>query len=424
MGQNRRKAAMLLLAGLLAFGGTGGISGESVQAAAKAKPVTIQLDGFALPLDSEPIVSGGVTLVPFRGIAEALGVTVIWDAKSKTVRATGSDGRGGTADVILRTGSKKATVNGAETLLGGAPVMRQGRVLIPLAFFGRQFGANVSWDSVNRAVVIASPKREMELLGFYALSSFDQRALIPSFSEIAFGWSRIDENGAWTTSGKEYKWPQAAGDITPETIINDAAASSISPYLMVYSVDGKRELTKMLTDPALRDHSIESIVNTVKEKGFQGIVLDYEGLGWKDAPETPRKLLNEYVALLDKQLPDGVKLSLAVPPPNGSYKGYDYGTLARTADHLILMAYDYTLDGSPEPIAKVDEAIRMTLKLGVPKDKLMLGISIDSENEKTVTAKLGLAKRYDLRGAAFWRIGIYTDAERKAIDESVVKTKK
>ncbi|WP_236342762.1 stalk domain-containing protein [Paenibacillus plantiphilus] len=409
---------MLLLAGLLAVGSIGG--GGAHAASVKPKPVTIQLDGFALPLDSEPKVAGGVTLVPFRGIAEALGVTVVWDAKSKTVRAAGSDGRGGAADVILRIGSKKATVNGKEALLSGAPVMQQGRVLIPLAFFGRQFGANVSWDGLNRAVVIESPKREMELLGFYAISSFDQYDMIPSFNEIAFGWSHIDESGKWTTSGKVHSWPQAAGDITPEVIIQEAAADRVSPYLMVYSVDGKRELTKMLSDTALRDHSITSIVNTVKDKGFQGVVLDYEGLGWKDAPETPRKLLNEYVALLDKQLPDGVKLSLAVHPPNGSYKGYDYTSLARIADHLILMAYDYTKDG-PEPIAKVDEAIRMMLKLDVPKDKLMLGISLDSENEDTVTVKLGLAKRYDLRGAAFWRLGIYKDGERKVIEESVVR---
>ncbi|MBW7474568.1 copper amine oxidase [Paenibacillus oenotherae] len=417
MGQIRGKAAMLLLAGLLAVGGIG--EGSARAATVKSKPVTIVLDQVALPLDSEPKVAGGVTLVPFRGIAEALGVTVVWDAKGKTVQAAGPDGRGGTADVRLRIGSKKATVNGTEIALAGAPVMQQGRVLIPLAFFGRQFGANVSWDGASRTVVIVSPQREMELLGFYALSSFDQRAWIPSFNEVAFGWSRIDENGEWTTGGKEYKWPQAAGDITPEALIQGAAADSAKPFLMVYAVDGKGELSKMLSTPALRDRSIESIVNTVKDKGFQGVVLDYEGLGWKDAPETPRRLLNEYTALLDKGLPDGVKLSLAVPPPNGSYRGYDYASLARTADHLVLMAYDYTRDGSPEPNAKVDEAIRMTLKQGVPKDKLMLGISIDSETERTVTAKLGLAKRYDLRGAAFWRLGIYTDAERQAIAESV-----
>ncbi|MNY75096.1 hypothetical protein D3C86_2142870 [compost metagenome] len=62
---------MLLLAGLLAVGGIGG--GSAQAATVKEKPVTIQLDGFALSLDSDPKVAGSVTLVPFRGIAEALG---------------------------------------------------------------------------------------------------------------------------------------------------------------------------------------------------------------------------------------------------------------------------------------------------------------------------------------------------------------
>ncbi|AJY76936.1 stalk domain-containing protein [Paenibacillus beijingensis] len=412
-----KNTSMLILAGLLTFGGIGEGSASALN---QPKPVSILLDDVPLPFDSEPRIEKGVTLVPFRAIAEALGINVTWNAANQTMRALGTDGSGHKIDVELRIGSKTAVVNGRKAALSGPPIFQGGRVLIPLAFFGKQFGAKVSWDGLNRTVVIASPLKKIELLAFYALSSFDQRSLIPQFNEVAFGWSRINDDGVWTTSGKEYKWPQPAGEITPESIVQNTAIGNTSPYLMVYSGDSKRELTKMLSDTSLRNASITSIVNTVQEKGFQGVVIDYEGLGWKEGAEEQKKLLNGYVKLLNDQLPKGVQLSIAVPPPNGAYKGYDYTSLSRIADKLILMAYEYVPDG-PEPNDKVDEAVRMMLGLGVPKSKLILGVSVHSETENTITAKIGLAKRYGLKGVAFWRLGLLTAAEQKAISDSVVK---
>lgn len=413
-----KKTSLFMLAGFLTFSGMGE---GNAQASVQPKPVSIVLDDVPLPFDSEPRLEKNVTMVPFRAIAEALGITVTWHAAKQTVYAPGKDGSGRDTKVSLRIGSKTAMVNGRKEALSGPPIFINGRVLIPLAFFGKQFGAEVQWDGKNRSVRIRSPQKQMELLAFYALSSFDQRSLIPQFNEVAFGWSRINEDGAWTANGKEYKWPQAAGEITPESIVQTTAAGNTFPSLMVYSGDSKRELTTMLNDASLRDASITAIVNTVKEKGFQGVVIDYEGLGWKEEADNQKKLLNDYVTLLNDQLPEKIRLSIAVPPPNGAYKGYDYASLARVADRLILMAYEYTPAG-PEPNNKVDEAVRMILGSGVPKSKILLGVSVNSETEKTVTAKLGLAKRYGLKGIAFWRLGLMTPAEQNAIFGSVEKT--
>ncbi|MDZ4938381.1 copper amine oxidase, partial [Clostridium perfringens] len=61
---------------------------------------------------------------------------------------------------------------------------------------------------------------------------------------------------------------------------------------------------------------------------------------------------------------------------------------------------------------------------GVPKQKLLLGISLSSETATSVDDKLGLAKRYDLKGAAFWRLGLfrlYNNGVEAAVNASVVK---
>jgi len=406
----------VLLAGSLLAGAAG------VPAASAAGSVSIVLDGVPLPLDAAPRVDKGVTLVPFRTIAEALGIAVEWNAAAQTIRATGTDASGNKAEVLLRIGRKSAQVNGAAVPLDAAPVVQQGRVLIPLAFFGRQFGAQVGWDGATQTVAIRSPQRPMRLLGFYALSSYDQVGRISALNAVAFGWSRIGPDGKFTTAGKEYKWPQPAGDVTPESIVQATNAQPADTYLLVYSVDGNGELMKMLSDPALAEDSLAQIVATAKDKGFGGVMLDYEGLGLHDDPIQARKLLNDYVADLAKRLrAEGLKLGLALQPPNGSFKGYDYKTLGSLADEIVLMAYEYHDEKTPEPSDRVDEAIRLSLAAGIAKSKLLLGVNMDHENEKSVGDKLGLAKRYGLSGVAFWRLGILTPAEMKAIDASVVK---
>lgn len=415
-----KTAAVAALAAVLLASAPGG-SLRASAAGTAGSPVQIMLDGYSLPFDSAPMMKNNVTLVPFRAIAEAIGVSVVWDPASRTVTATGTNASGQPTKVKLTVGKKTANVDGAAVQLLEAPVNEQGHVLIPLRVFADQFGAKTGWDQAAHTVSIQSPQRAMRLLGFYAKSSYDQIGRIDALNAVAFGWSQIGEDGRFTTSGTDNRWPQAAGDVTPESIVKDVNDASKDSYLMVAAVDGKRQLTNVLTDPQLRDSSIQQMTDLAQEKGFGGIMLDYEGLGLKDDPATAQKQLNDYVkALYAKTKPLGLRLSLALQAPNSSYKGYDYGTLAKYADEIVLMAYDY-VDKQPQPIARVDEAIQLTLKAGVAPSQLLLGVNLDSENEKTIASKLGLAKRYGLSGVAFWRLGLFTDAEKQAIDASVVK---
>nr|WP_260440092.1 stalk domain-containing protein [Cohnella lubricantis] len=378
------------------------------------------MDGYALPFDSAPIIKQGVTMVPFRAIAEALGVSVVWNQTAKTITASGLSGDGQPVQLKLTVGQKTAAVDGTNIELLEAPVNQQGHVLIPLRVFADQFGAKTGWNQTAHTVSIESPQREMRLLGFYAISSYDQLDRTNSLNAVAFGWSEINENSQFTTGGKVYKWPQPAGDVTPQSIVKDVNDSNKDTYLMVSGVDGSRQLTKVMTDPQLRSSSIGEMIEVASERGFGGIMLDYEGLGLKDDPAVAKKQLNEYVKELDeKAAPLGLKLSLAIHAPNSSYKGYDYGTLAKYADEIVLMAYDYTADKKSQPLALIDEAIQQTLQAGVSKEQLLLGVNMDSEDETSIASKLGLAKRYGLSGVAFWRLGIFTDAELQAIDASV-----
>jgi hypothetical protein len=391
--------------------------------AAVQPSIGIILDDVPLTLGAKPLIKNNVTMVPFRALANALGITVTWDAKTKSIIAIG-EVNGATKKVILVVGKKTALVNGAVVALGAAPLVVDQQTLIPLSFFGTQFGAQVGWSKATNLINIVSPKKKMHLRAFYALNSYSQRARIATMDSVVFGWGHLDENGELVLAGGDFNWPEPAGDITAESLIKSSADQGAKPYFMVFSGDDKGELTKMLSDETLRNNSIDKLVQLATDKGFQGIMLDFEGLGWKLDPIAQQKLLNDYVRLLDPKLEAiGVQLSLAVPPPNSDYKGYDYKTLATYADDLVVMAHDYqgpnVVSTTPQPIDRVEQAIKMTLSAGVKADQIILGIDLNSESTTTVDDKLGLAKRYGLKGASFWRLTFFSDAYAEAIGKVV-----
>jgi len=385
---------------------------------AAAGSVTIMLDGYPLPFPIAPIIVKGTTLVPFRAISEALGISVQWEQKTSRITAVKQD-VAGTKKVVLTVGSKQAIVNGKVVPLALAPTVIRDSTMIPLSFFSQQYGASVSWTQNTQTVSITSPKKDLFTLAFYAISSYDEIGYLPNFDEVSFGWSRIDRNGEFTTSGAEYSWPQADGATTPESIVQNAAGEGTLPSLMVYSVDGQGELTKNLEDPALQERTVSAIVDTAVQKGFGGITIDMEGLGMSGDIAKARTDYNDFVKnLSSKSRAAGLKLTVVLHPLNSAYTGYDYKTLGTLADQLILMAYGYGAKQTPEPLAKVDEAIRLALKQ-TSKDKLLLGISDDSENSNTIAAKVGLAKRYGLKGIALWRLGLL-QADWSALSKTVV----
>lgn len=100
---------------------------------------------------AEAFMAKGTTMVPVRGVFEALGVEVNWVDSMQTVVARRLD-----TEIRLTLGSKVATVNGEERELLEAPVKKGGRVYIPLRFVSEALGANVSWDQKRNTVLIRS----------------------------------------------------------------------------------------------------------------------------------------------------------------------------------------------------------------------------------------------------------------------------
>ncbi|GFN32313.1 stalk domain-containing protein [Paenibacillus xylaniclasticus] len=389
-------------------------------ASAASKPVTIMLDGYPLPFPNTPYVTQGTTMVPFRAIAEALNIQVTWSNASHTLTATKTRD-GSKIKVILRSGDKKAIVNGQTKQLNVAPALKNGSLFVPLSFFSTQFGAGVSWNGSTQTVTITSPVEKIFTEAFYAIRSYDEVRFVPKFDAVSFGWTRLDPNtGNLTLTGQDFYWPKPAGDVTPESIVQSKVQSGGEAKLMVAAMDGHGELTKMLHNSTMQDNTIDQLIALAADNHFTGITLDFEGLGLTGDYIEAQQSFNSFVKKLDRRAEAAnLTLSLALHPLNSSFRGYDYKTLASYADEIIIMAYDYSTEDGPEPMNKVDEAIQLALKQ-VSASKLVLGISTNSENAQTINDKIGLAKRYSLKGIAIWRLGITGESIMTAMHKSIV----
>lgn len=142
-------------------------------AQASTGTVKVTKDGKALSFDVAPQIMNGRTMVPYRGIAEALGGTVKWDEKTKTVTVEKS----GTT-VKLTIDSKVAYKNNQRVNLDTAPVIVKGRTLVPVRFIGESLGSWVDWNATTRTVSIETSKQIKHAMGTTKLNKAPERVVV------------------------------------------------------------------------------------------------------------------------------------------------------------------------------------------------------------------------------------------------------
>ncbi|CAI6081112.1 N-acetylmuramoyl-L-alanine amidase [Cohnella sp. JJ-181] len=123
---------------------------------ASAAAVTPQLilDGVALTSKEPPALIDNRVMLPIRTVTENLGYTVKFDNATKTVTVAS-----GESVIVMTVGTKKATVNGIETELEAAPIIKQttpatATTMVPLIFVKDNFGADIVWDNKTKSAFI------------------------------------------------------------------------------------------------------------------------------------------------------------------------------------------------------------------------------------------------------------------------------
>ncbi|MCI3920594.1 stalk domain-containing protein [Paenibacillus sp. TRM 82003] len=144
-----------------------------LSAGAASAKVTVTLDGTKVAFDTAPKTVDGRTMVPYKALADKVGAKVAWDESSKRVTMTKGD-----KQVALTVGSKKA-IAGKETIeLDAAPVLENGRVLVPLRFVGESLGIWVSWNGATSTAALETQKSIKHALGTTVLKSVPERVVV------------------------------------------------------------------------------------------------------------------------------------------------------------------------------------------------------------------------------------------------------
>lgn len=117
----------------------------------KPQAITVKINGKEQTFAQPPVIVNGSTLVPLRGIFEALGAEVNWDEKTQTVTAVK-----GSVTVVLKIGSGVATKNGTMVRLDQPPQLVNGSTMVPIRFVSEALGANVTWDEATKTVNITT----------------------------------------------------------------------------------------------------------------------------------------------------------------------------------------------------------------------------------------------------------------------------
>ncbi|MDQ2085219.1 stalk domain-containing protein [Herbivorax sp. ANBcel31] len=134
------------------------VDDEKKDSEVEIRPVTegipIQVNGNWLQLDVEPFIENDRTLIPLRGIMEELGADVGWNGEERYVTVDKDDISiklyiGSDIATVIREGGKEEKVE-----LDVAAKIVNDRTFIPGRFVSETLGAEVDWDSAQRAMIV------------------------------------------------------------------------------------------------------------------------------------------------------------------------------------------------------------------------------------------------------------------------------
>lgn len=227
------------------------------------------------------------------------------------------------------------------------------------------------------ASTVPSPERPVIDVNAYTLNTGET------------GAREIQEVGRFLTYWMPFAYRMRADgglDAIDDTeMLRSAAAERIVPVLTITNFSateaGSELAHTILASTVIQDQLLTNIEKVMKEKGYQGINVDFENVLPAD-----RELYNQFLQrLVDRLHPEGYFVSTALAPKtSGEQSGllveaHDYEAHGKIVDFVILMTYEwgYRL-GPPQAISPLNQ-IKRVLDYAVtviPRDKIFFGFQI------------------------------------------------
>ncbi|MFD2331466.1 stalk domain-containing protein [Cohnella sp. GCM10020058] len=107
------------------------------------------VDGKSVALDIAPLLLNGTTYLPLRFVSDALGADIGWDQAAQKATVTG-----GGKLVELWVGKPDLLNTGVRATAAATPILRSGRVLVPVRVVSTELGRKVGWDQKTKTITI------------------------------------------------------------------------------------------------------------------------------------------------------------------------------------------------------------------------------------------------------------------------------
>ncbi|MDP2858226.1 MAG: glycosyl hydrolase family 18 protein [Bacillota bacterium] len=166
-------------------------------------------------------------------------------------------------------------------------------------------------------------------------------------------------------------------------LMEAAKSTGAKPLALVSNIYGgkfdKNTVHTVLANAGVRGKTIENIAKILKNGGFYGVNIDFENVDPAD-----RQMYTDFVGALAQRIkPEGFMMTISVPakkredPSNSWSAAFDYWSLGKIADRVMIMTYDeHWSTALPGPVASV-EWVEMMLKFAtsaIPSHKILMGL--------------------------------------------------
>jgi len=172
--------------------------------------------------------------------------------------------------------------------------------------------------------------------------------------------------------------------IPDEPLIQAARAARVAPLMVITNIREGGGFSSdiahaILTDSQAQDNLINNVVNTLRQKNYHGLDIDFEYIYPYD-----RESYNNFLRRIVNTLrPLGYTITTAIAPKISAtqqgllYEAHDYPVHGALVDHVIIMTYEwgYTY-GPPMAVAPINEVRRVLnhAVTAIPRQKIFMGI--------------------------------------------------
>jgi spore germination protein len=238
-------------------------------------------------------------------------------------------------------------------------------------------GINPNQLRVGQKINIPSPnKMSIQTLGF--IVPYSPSTLLPTLRSLAKNLTYLAiVSYSFTDEGWAYV------QLEDKDIITESKRLGIKPLLMIRNFTNEGfspELVgRVFENPVYRVNLVKSITSLVRERGYEGVSIDFEFI-----PPERRNDFNTFLSDLKNALGPlilhvNVHAKTEDIPTNRIIGAYDYLAIGAIADIVGVMTIDYGYPtGPPNPVAPiwwVEQVVQYSIQL-IPPRKLQISLAM------------------------------------------------